>query len=358
MRSPLRFLTLTLLSFGISGSALAGTVRLSTVEGSVSVRGPKAKSYAPARGGMELANGARVRTAKGAKAELSYPDGSKSVVRSASEVVVRARSGESPGGVTLFFGRVWSKVTKSAGGASGFEVRSANAVAGVRGTEFEVGVGLDGSTRVLVKKGEVGVAGEGADARVHGGQLVDASNEGDLSQVSKSPKKADWDGWFAKCAKNMHKRGLAVARALDGRLNKRKAKLRRLLSEQKQLKKRVIQLEKKKKMGAPVGAELAQTFKKLERVTARIESMYARLQGAFGLFDRWKAEAAGGRMKNGPAVSALCRDVEKVAQQFADMIEEGTDLSIEGMDEMMDDMGDGKRMDDMKPSGSADDMFK
>jgi hypothetical protein len=52
----------------------------------------------------------------------------------------------------------------------------------------------------------------------------------------------------------------------------------------------------------------------------------------------------------------MANDVSKIAADFADMIEEGTDLSEEGMNELMDDMSKGKKS---GPGDSAaDELFR
>ncbi len=56
-------------------------------------------------------------------------------------------------------GNIWAKVTRAAGGSSRFEVRTENAVAGVRGTTFRVDAKADRSVVVKVYSGAVAVAG-------------------------------------------------------------------------------------------------------------------------------------------------------------------------------------------------------
>lgn len=332
---------------------------LSKASGDVRVRAPGGKDYVGAAKGAKLADGARLRTEAGAEATLSYPDGSKAEIKPSSEVIVRVSSGSSasrPNGLVLFLGRVWARVAKSSGGEETFEVRSANAVAGVRGTEFEVGVGIDGSARVRVDSGEVGVSSEEErTVSVRGGQEVE-SEVARLGRVS-AQRDPNWDGWFGKCAERMQKRGLEVAKSLDGRLNKRKVKVERLLAEQRDLKAKIQKLEARRKRGEEVDSELKRTLAQLERVTERLEDMRARLEGAFGLFERWGQVAATGALPKSKEIGALAGNVAKIAADFADMIEEGTDQSQEGMEELMDDMGKGKRNAPKKGS-AADELFR
>lgn len=75
----------------------------------------------------------------------------------------------------LQVGNVWAKVAKTVGGESRFEVKTENAVAGVRGTTFRVDAAVDRSVVVKVYNGTVAVAGSRIPRPVHGGD--DASAE-------------------------------------------------------------------------------------------------------------------------------------------------------------------------------------
>jgi exonuclease VII small subunit len=332
-----------------------GAVTLAAVSGDVRVRPPQSKDYLEAKRGARLEDGARIKTGADGVAELQYDDGSKAVVRIDSEIIVRPKSGERPSGLVLMLGRVWAKIAKSSGGDRSFEVQSANAVAGVRGTDFEVGVGLDGSARVVVSSGEVEVEGEEQRVSVKGGHQVE-TEQNKLGKVA--PQKGDpgWDTWFSTCAKRMESQGLAVAKSLDGRLNRRKGQVEKLVAQQKDLRRQIERLEAQRKRGDDVDDKLETKLAELARVTARLEDMKARLQGAFGLFARWGEACAAGTMPNSKQIGAMASDVAKVAADFADMIEEGTDQSEEGMDELMDDMRKGKTG---KPKDSAaDELFR
>lgn len=58
---------------------------------------------------------------------------------------------------SLALGRIWASVVHAVGGDSRFEVQTENAVAGVRGTAFEVEAAGDGSSAVRVYEGRVAV---------------------------------------------------------------------------------------------------------------------------------------------------------------------------------------------------------
>jgi hypothetical protein len=109
--------------------------------------------------GAELSAGDAVRTGDASRVELSLPDGSRIRLGAKSKVSLdegtfgKARRV----GVTMWVGRLWAKVAKELGGDGRFEVETANAVAGVRGTSFTVVAQQDLSALVRVYSGTVGV---------------------------------------------------------------------------------------------------------------------------------------------------------------------------------------------------------
>jgi hypothetical protein len=339
----------------VEGAARAGDgVTVAEVSGDVTVRAPKSKTYARVAAGASLADRSRLKTGADGKATLRYADGTSAEVRPKSEILVHAKKGEDdPNGATLFFGRVWSKVAKSAGGETAFEVESANAVAGVRGTEFEVGVADDGAARVIVSDGSVAVSGdEGGAIEIARGYEIESSSDGRLEGKKKMGKDPDWAGWFSKRAKNLERKGVEVATDLDGRVSRRWRQVEKLVRQQRVLREEIQKMEK----GGAGEDELQAKLDELERVTERLESMRDRLEAAFGMFEKWGAMAAEG-MKDGDRVGKICGGMQKMAADFADMIEEGTDLSEESMDEMIDDMEKGPTMKSKKKS-AADELFE
>lgn len=68
----------------------------------------------------------------------------------------------------LQVGNVWAKVARTVGGESRFEVKTENAVAGVRGTTFRVDAATDRSVVVKVYGGTVAVAGSRVPRPIHG----------------------------------------------------------------------------------------------------------------------------------------------------------------------------------------------
>lgn len=96
--------------------------------------------------------------------EVELPD--KSVIRIGPQSRVQLVSAifgksveERKVSAKIVVGNIWAKVTRAVGGESRFEVRTENAVAGVRGTTFRVDAKTDRSVVVKVYSGAVAVAG-------------------------------------------------------------------------------------------------------------------------------------------------------------------------------------------------------
>lgn len=69
----------------------------------------------------------------------------------------------------LLVGKIWANVARAVGGDARFEVRTENAVAGVRGTTFRVDAATDRSVVVKVYSGTVAVASGKVPRPEHGG---------------------------------------------------------------------------------------------------------------------------------------------------------------------------------------------
>ena len=122
---------------------------------------PAKKDKRRARVGDAVAPGARLSSGPSGRAFVEFGDGSELRLRPDTSILLsgKAREERKKTSVLLFFGRVWSKVARAVGGDEpSYEVGTANAVCGVRGTEFETAVADDGAIRVTVTEGKVGVA--------------------------------------------------------------------------------------------------------------------------------------------------------------------------------------------------------
>lgn len=167
IRAPLVLMTLALAA-APRGAGPAATVSFLDGEATRTADG---KTEALARGGA-LREGDDIETRKRTRLELTLADGS--VVRLGPLSRARLETAafdKSPDdrkvSARLLVGNVWANVAKAVGGESRFEVKTENAVAGVRGTTFRVDAAHDKSVVVRVYSGTVAVAGGGLPRPEH-----------------------------------------------------------------------------------------------------------------------------------------------------------------------------------------------
>jgi len=154
---------------------------VSYLEGRAELRSGADGEWSAVTKGARVAEGATLRTGPKTRLELSFDDGSKVRLGSDARMTVSAArfDGQQRKSVSLrlFIGQVWANVAKAVSADSQFEVRTDNAVGGVRGTSFAVLAAADTSAIVRVYAGSVGVRpaiGETADRkRVPGPQQID-----------------------------------------------------------------------------------------------------------------------------------------------------------------------------------------
>lgn len=133
-------------------------VTLVSATGPATIRRTGTTAYTPAARKMTLGAGDIVRTGAGGGAILLFPDGSEIKVRANSAVVIPAISGVgAPERVRLESGQIWVRMTRGKGAR--FEA-GRTAVAGVRGTEFDLQLAANETATLSVVEGEVRFANE------------------------------------------------------------------------------------------------------------------------------------------------------------------------------------------------------
>ena len=113
--------------------------------------------------GASVLEGDVVETGDDSRLELKLADAS--VLRLGPQArlgLTAAHFGQGPArrqlSATLFFGRLWAKVTSAVGGNQRFQIETENAVVGVRGTTLRVDAHEDKSVLVRVYEGRVAVS--------------------------------------------------------------------------------------------------------------------------------------------------------------------------------------------------------
>ncbi len=163
---------LVLLPLALSASAdPAEEGVIDMVKGDVKIVDNGGKSR-PAKEDDYVLSGEEIQTGKDSFCRVLFADGSALEVQSGSRVEVadtRAAEG-TMSAVILYIGRLWLEIEGVESGERVFEVETPTAVAGVRGTAFSVGVGIDGATRVGVDDGLVEVGSDVGSVEVGAGK--------------------------------------------------------------------------------------------------------------------------------------------------------------------------------------------
>jgi hypothetical protein len=143
--------------------ASAGDVLTTAVEGTVQVFSNGKQPPISLKKGIRIKQNQEVRVGERSRVELLFPDGT--VMRLAEKtrlnlgkIAFDKKTDGKNVDVTLGSGKLWAKVKKLVTPDSSVEVKTANAVAGVRGTVYRVNVNDDKSAMVKVYDGSVYVA--------------------------------------------------------------------------------------------------------------------------------------------------------------------------------------------------------
>jgi len=314
----------------------------------------------PAEVGAQLPPGTRIRTGADGSAEIVFEDGSKLVLRSNSSMVLsqQKRQKKKKSSIILFFGKAWSKVNKAVGSERKFEIKTANAVCGVRGTEFETVVAADGSLRVQVTEGQVGVEADDGEAVLDPGQEVEG-NEGGLNASGPIPENTDWEAWNAAKEERLRTNAKAIVNGVKGKIESRKNKLEALRAEQEQLKKLFKRSKRRASMGDPRAKRELQVIQdKLADIADEIADLGDEADSQFGLVDHFADLAQDPRfgMIDGKYIQMEAENLRRVKKMLDKMVSEGTDISMAAMDQMLDDFRKGKRdtLKDKKGSSTKD----
>ncbi len=127
---------------GFGGRALGAATTVTIISGDIQVRHGADGSLVTATDGEVLVAGDTIRTADGARAVLTYFEGSTVSIEPNSELTIETASSLTDGSTVVVmqqnFGRTWHVVTKLITGNSKYEVKTPASTASVRGTAFQV----------------------------------------------------------------------------------------------------------------------------------------------------------------------------------------------------------------------------
>lgn len=138
--------------------ALGASTTLTIIAGPIFVRHPNGE-LAAAEDGAVLGTGDTIRTGPDGRAVLTYFEGSTVEIEPGSELTIDAAHAN-PDGSTVIrmqqsLGTTWHVVTHLLQGGSKYEIRTPASTASVRGTQFTLSVGPDGTTVETTTEGVV-----------------------------------------------------------------------------------------------------------------------------------------------------------------------------------------------------------
>ena len=118
-------------------------------------------------------SGDRIRTGRNGSVELAFDDGSFFLLRAETEIDIGTLSRQDSGYLKNFFlgiGRLLARTLKGGSLPSRTEIRTATAIAGIKGTRFSLSVREDQTTQAVVHEGSIGVSAMGKDVEVQAGE--------------------------------------------------------------------------------------------------------------------------------------------------------------------------------------------
>ena len=155
----------------LKGIPMPGEVTF--VKGDVQAYPPGGKKPGILKTGDIVDQGTEIETGDGA-VEITFEDGSSFFVRPETRIRIQTARQRQPYYMVrrLFvpIGKILTRIKKSTGQDSRFEIHSPSAVSAARGTRFRVSVDKDTVTRTEVLEGVVGVKGLGQEVAVAPGQ--------------------------------------------------------------------------------------------------------------------------------------------------------------------------------------------
>lgn len=350
---------LLVFSLGFAGSALAGGTngRLVEISGNVWTQTP-GEEEVQARAGSTMVPGTLIRTGADGKAEVIFEDGSTVIIRSNTSLklsgIKRQRKKTS---ILIFFGRIWNKVSRAMGDRAAYEVNTPVLVAGVRGTVFETAVGDDGSVRIRVTDGTVAVAGDSRayDQALKPGQEVEAGIEG-IERSGAADEDVDWEKWNAQKREHLRKQGRTIVDNVKERILFRKEKLEALRVRQKEIEsQRKAAISRARTGDSEAIEEIRRYNEALVRIADEIADLGDAAGSQFGMVDHFSELAMDPRFKmiDGKYVVAEVERMQRIEAMFDEMIAEGTDISMEAMEKMLQEMSDGQKGSLKFPKGSS-----
>ena len=344
--------------------------RITSISGPVEVKRAKDIEWTEAVVNMPVYFGDHIKTLEDGNITITFLDESLMTVHPNTHVALNTIISplEKRNSVLLFFGRIWNKVRRKIVQMRGYEVQTPTAVLGVRGTEFEAGSYEDGTTLVRVASGGVMVDSEAEKSTVYENQGAQVSIETKKIQTE-TDFRPEWKQAETNARKSLFADGRRYGVLVYREIRQRRDNLKVLVDEVKALTKERERYRALAKEAEQRGdqveyessmAKAREMNREILELNKKLAFSGRRLECQFGIFDRY------GYLAKHPELSKKFRgrefileqldNIEMIRAEFNAMIEEGMKLSMEDMEDLMDEMKE--KVDQFKKSKEKKDPFK
>ena len=301
---------------------------------------------------MPICYGDTIKTSERSIVEIALVDKGSFKIHSSTQVALNTIISplERRNSFLLFFGRLWIKLSKYASRSKGYEIQTPTAIAGVRGTELGIASYDDGTTLVHVTSGMVIVDNEADRKTISSNQGTALSlHEREIKTVQDF--QPEWERTQRASRQRLFSDGEKYGSTVRSEILRRKDHLKNLIERANQLsgeKERYLSLAKEaEEKGDDLEyescmSEANKTNEKLKEVNQQIAFYGRRLECHFGLFYHY------GYLARHPEYSKQFMgkefilkeldNIEMIHAEFNAMIEEGMKMTMEDMEDLMEEM--------------------
>jgi hypothetical protein len=342
----------------------------SAVTGRIEIRRAQMKEWLPAQVDMPVYFGDTVRSGSDGEGEIVLTDESLLKINPNTQLAVNTIISpvEKKNSILLFFGRIWNKVSGKALKRKTFEVQTPTAVCGVRGTDFTTAAYEDGTMLVQVRSGQVHLDNETSDTTLAANQGARVSFA--TQKITAEPDfQPQWQQEESQGRQSLFADGEKYGDFVHREIQQRRDHLKQLVDKAAQLAEAKADAVAAAQQARDRGDDLAyeQQAAEASRLNEEIKSLNReiayygrRLECHFGLFSHYgdlaKDPELSKQFKGKDFILQQLDDVESIQAEFNAMIEEGMKISMEDMEDLMDEMR--MKMKDFRQQKEKSDPFR
>ena len=348
--------------FGLSAEAWAQSILLRRYRGDVEITNSQGRSLILSKD-LFVPPGSTIVTKASGRCILAGSDGSVFKISPESRVEVSSLMGgkneeTSTTSLLLAMGHLNAEVQKALGADETVRVVTMAAVAGVRGTAFDVVVGADGQTVVQVSEGLVAVdSDQSGTVEVAPGRQVRA----DQRRVGEVREAETREDWREVTTREGNRRLLKEAkRSFDGAregVKRRELKLQRVRMDLR----RAVKTLKAARASGSDAATLKRHRLEVRRLRAKLNRLIEQSMVTVGWSEAVASLLDDPRFDQLPAkyIRRELASLQAVRESLDALVKDGRDLSEGAMDSMLKDGREGKRDTLRDRDGSAaDELFR